>query len=214
MSGIGKFAAIDRKNFEEDRDMTEKVMDRRILRTRQSLHSALIALIRTKGYEAITVQDIIDEANVGRSTFYSHYTGKEDLFRKGFEHLRALLAAHQRDALATRGNSEGPRLAFSLAMFEHACENLDIYRALVGGRGVAIAVNSIRELICDLVRSELAATPEKIAGGGIQREILVQYAVGAFMGVLTWWLDRGARVSPAEIDNAFRRLALRGINAL
>jgi AcrR family transcriptional regulator len=50
-------------------------MDRRAARTRRALHGALMSLILRKGYEAITVQDIIDEADVGRSTFYAHYTG-------------------------------------------------------------------------------------------------------------------------------------------
>lgn len=193
--------------------MNETITDRRILRTRKSIHLAMIFLIRNKGYEAITVQDIIDEANVGRSTFYSHYTGKENLLRKSFAHLRVLLEAYQADVSAKQGDGEGQRLTFSIAMFEHAGENLDIYRALVGGRGITVAISSIRELISDLVRSEMAATPEKNAGTGTQQEILVQYVAGAFMGVLTWWLDRGARVSPTEIDATFRHLALHGLGA-
>ena len=64
------------------------VMDRRIIRTRGVLQHALTSLILKKGYEAITIQDICDEANVGRSTFYAHYTSKDDLKRSGFERLR------------------------------------------------------------------------------------------------------------------------------
>jgi AcrR family transcriptional regulator len=56
-------------------------MDRRAARTRRSLHQALISLILRKGYDAITVQEIIDEADIGRATFYAHYRGKEDLLR-------------------------------------------------------------------------------------------------------------------------------------
>ena len=71
----------------------EGSMDRRAARTRRSLHQALISLILRKGYDAITVQEIIDEADVGRATFYAHYRGKEDLLRGGFEALRAELKA-------------------------------------------------------------------------------------------------------------------------
>jgi len=69
----------------------EGSMDRRATRTRRSLHQALISLILRKGYDAITVQEIIDEADIGRATFYAHYRGKEDLLRGGFEALRAEL---------------------------------------------------------------------------------------------------------------------------
>ena len=58
-------------------------VDRRAARTRRALHGALISLILRKGYDAITVQEIIDEADVGRATFYAHYRGKEDLLRGG-----------------------------------------------------------------------------------------------------------------------------------
>src|SRR5690242_13310 len=66
----------------------QKAPDRRIQRTRQLLLDSLIQLILEKGYESITVQDIIDRANVGRSTFYSHFQDKEDLLLSGFESMR------------------------------------------------------------------------------------------------------------------------------
>src|SRR5215467_5251306 len=83
-------------------------VDRRIQRTRDVLHQALISLMIEKGYEVITVQDIIDRANVGRSTFYAHYVSKQDLLRAGLKHLKDQLIAHQRSALATkRKTNEG-----------------------------------------------------------------------------------------------------------
>src|SRR5262245_33908579 len=95
----------------------QRSKDRRSVRTRRNLGDALVALILKKGYEAITVQEIIDAADVGRSTFYMHYTGKEDLLRASFETLRAVLAA----AAATERSQDGEPLPFSLALFEHAC---------------------------------------------------------------------------------------------
>src|SRR5260221_11810695 len=110
-------------------------IDRRAARTRKALHGALMSLILRKDYDAITIQDLIDEADVGRSTFYAHYTGKEDLLRSGFQTLRAELADAQRTVRAKANGSENQPLGFSLAMFEHASRYTDIYRALVGGPG-------------------------------------------------------------------------------
>src|SRR5437899_11627960 len=112
-------------------------IDRRAARTRKALHQALLALMLRKGYEALSIQDIIDEADVGRSTFYAHYTGKEDLLRGGFERLRADLAEARGNRLAGPGTRRSEPLVFSLALFRHADGYKDVYRALVGGRGGA-----------------------------------------------------------------------------
>src|SRR5918995_228998 len=137
-----------------------QVMDRRAARTQKALHGALMSLIVRKGYEAITVQDIIDEADVGRSTFYSHYTGKEDLLRSGFQTLRAELAEAQRTAGAKSEAAQDEPLGSSLAMFEHACQYRHIYKALLGGRGSVIAVNEIRRVLSEIVKKELSGVRE------------------------------------------------------
>src|SRR6202012_5392571 len=69
--------------------MAQETMDRRVRRTRDLLHRALLDLIAEKGYPHITVQDILDRADVGRSTFYTHYRDKEDLLRSGIADFNA-----------------------------------------------------------------------------------------------------------------------------
>src|SRR6266478_2217182 len=135
--------------------LAKAVIDRRIPRTRAMLQHALTSLILKKGYEAITIQDICDEANVGRSTFYAHYTSKDDLKRSGFEHLRKELIDRQREARAAPGDRS---LGFSLTMFEHAGDHIELYRALIGGRGGTVSLGQIRKMLSELVRTELAAT--------------------------------------------------------
>jgi AcrR family transcriptional regulator len=193
--------------------MEKGSMDRRVARTRAALHDALISLILKKGYEAITIKDICDAADVGRSTFYAHYTSKDDLKRSGLEHVRALLIDRQREARAT-GETRDRGLGFSLTMFEHAHDHIDHYRALAGGRGGTVALGSIRRMLSDLVRDELAATVDGNPQRAVPREFVVQYIVGAYMAVLTWWLDGGAKLPPRRIDAMFRRLATEGVGAL
>jgi AcrR family transcriptional regulator len=194
--------------------MAEQVMDRRIARTRATLQHALNSLILKKGYEAITITDICDAANVGRSTFYAHYTSKDDLKRSGLEPLRRLLVDRQREALATSGDIRDRSFAFSLPMFEHARDHRDHYRALVGGRGGTVSLGTVRQILSDLVHDELNATVHKKSEDIVPRELVVQYVVGAYMAVLTWWLDGGAKLPPQRIDAIFRRLATEGITPL
>lgn len=193
--------------------MTKTAIDRRVQRTRATLGQALNSLILKNGYEAITITDICEEANVGRSTFYAHYTGKDDLKRSGLQHLRRQLVDRQREARTMRDGDSGQSLAFSLTMFEHARDHMELYRALVGGRGGAVALDAIRGILSDLVRDDSAAIADRNPADAIPRELVVQYVVGAYMAVLTWWLDGGAKLPPREIDTMFRRLASEGMEA-
>jgi AcrR family transcriptional regulator len=183
-------------------------MDRRAARTRKALHGALMSLILREGYDAITVQEIIDEADVGRSTFYAHYTGKEDLLRSGFQTLRAELTEAQRTAAAKAGSQDRP-LAFSLAMFEHAAAYTDVYRALVGGRGGVVAINEIRRILSEIVKKEVGIRE----GQTVPREVRVDFIVGTLLTVLTWWLERSPGLSPGEADAIFRHLGITGIGS-
>jgi AcrR family transcriptional regulator len=184
--------------------MARPPIDRRVARTRGMLHQALRSLILEKGYEAISVEDICDRANVGRSTFYAHFTSKDDLKRSGLLHLRQELLDHHRGASASMPASVRP-LGFSRAMFEHAREHRHLYRALVGTKGGGIALETIRQTLCDFVRGELTTTGAKDTNG-VPREFIVQHIVGSYMAVLTWWLDGGAKLPPEQMDEFFQRV--------
>src|SRR5262249_19275434 len=97
--------------------MTAKAEDRRIQRTRALLLSALLDLIVERGYEEITVQDIADRANVGRSTFYKHFLDKRELLLSGVDGLQGLLT-QQRAAQDSSAVLSQPRLGFSLPLFQ------------------------------------------------------------------------------------------------
>ena len=66
-----------------------RLTDRRVHRTRRLLHKALMSLILEKKYEFITVQEVLDRADVGRSTFYMHFQDKDDLLFSGFQYLES-----------------------------------------------------------------------------------------------------------------------------
>lgn len=186
--------------------MQEKI-DRRAARTQRALHKALMSLITRKGYEAITVQDVIDEADVGRSTFYGHYSGKESLLRGRFETLRAELTVARRSAAARR--PAGP-FAFSLALFEHACSQKAVYRALMGSRGGVVATNEMRRVLSGLVAEELSGAWQD---GNVPRELGVQFVVSTFLTVLTCLLVQKPKLAPPQADRMFHRLVIEGIGS-
>src|SRR3989442_3487180 len=80
------------ENAREIMPLKSKKEDRRTNRTRRSLSAALVELVKEKRFDDITVQNVIDRADVGRSTFYSHFRDKEDLFQKDWERFLDMLA--------------------------------------------------------------------------------------------------------------------------
>jgi AcrR family transcriptional regulator len=180
--------------------------DRRIVRTRGALQEALIGLILEKGYDAITVNDIIGRANVARSTFYAHHGGKESVLLEGIGALREFLSKAQREA---RGgsNARAPLLAFSLAMFEHADGHRDLYQALMRDRGGAAAMNAIRQMLARLIHREMnEASAAGKKAGSVPVEAVIRFTTDAFLSVMTWWIDAKPRMTPADGDRIFRQL--------
>jgi AcrR family transcriptional regulator len=112
--------------------MKEIKMDRRINRTRKLMHEALMALIVEKGYEAVTVQDILDRADVGRSTFYAHFRDKDALCLSGFDHLRTLFEQQQQSLLAAKHDGKDPEFNMILELFRHVGQHHTLYKAIAG----------------------------------------------------------------------------------
>jgi AcrR family transcriptional regulator len=190
-----------------------KKRDRRIERTQQLLRGALVSLIQEKGFEALTVQEIIDRANVGRATFYAHFDNKDDLLVSGFEDLRASLKAHQREAFARGRTIEDRVFGFSHEVFAHTNEYRDAFRAMVGQRSGAIVQRLLHKLLLDLMREDVKRTGVRPERAPVRTEALVHFITGALVGVLMWWLDGRMRLSVGEMNAYFRKLALPALKA-
>jgi AcrR family transcriptional regulator len=183
--------------------------DRRVRRTRKALQDALIALMTEKGYEAVTVRDIIDRADVGRSTFYTHYTDKDDVLRDNFASLRSLV---EQPAPAEPANQRR-LLRFSLPMFRHVYAQQRLARAMFGSTGGGPLLGQVERLLAEIVRAELAALFATAAPVRAPQEAVVQYVVGAYLSLLNWWLISDSAISPEDVDRIFQTLVTPGIRA-
>jgi AcrR family transcriptional regulator len=191
--------------------MSPSPTDRRVRRTRELLRGAFLSLILEKSYDRITVQDILDRADIGRSTFYAHYRDKEDLLLAGFEDIRAALAA-ERDATEDEPGAETELLQPVLAVFTHVERHRQFWGPLSRKGGADLITRILRESVDDLVQRHLQS---HFGGSGvdpIQLEAAVQFVAGACMGLLVWWLDHEDIPSSAEeIHTTFRLLATPGV---
>ncbi|MFG2053305.1 TetR/AcrR family transcriptional regulator [Micromonospora sp. NPDC048930] len=181
--------------------------DRRVRRSQRLLREALVALIPEKGYDRIRVQDILDRADVGRSTFYAHFRDKDDLLLAGFDDLRTDLR-RELDALSP-GVPPHPTSPTGV-IFAHAYRHRDLYRALCGRRGGTVAQRHLYRLVSDLLRDHLRQHIEA-ARSDLPVEVAAAFYTSAALGLLTWWVDQDFRPGPAALAGIYQRLAAPGL---
>ncbi len=177
--------------------------DRRVLRTHRTLREALISLILERGWDEISVRHVCERADVGRSTFYTHFADKEDLLVSGFDELRKVLRE-----LATRRSAGA--LGFVGGMIEHVQGHRRLFRAVVGTRSGQVVQKRFRQILVDLVDEDLA----RLAPVSPQRDAAVHYVAGALFALLIWWLESSNRLQSSDLEELFHRLTTPVLGAL
>ena len=188
--------------------MQEKhLKDRRIQKTKNLLHGALDSLIREKPYDAIVVQEILDRANVGRSTFYMHFRDKDELLVSG---IHDMLRAVQKTEAPSSGKRYERIIRFSLPIFEHIQRHRHTGAAKMGTRGRAIIHEHLQKVLAELIANDLKKDfqSRRKTTRQLPSDLLVQYIASTFTLVLNWWVESRNPLAPDEIDDVFRALVL------
>jgi AcrR family transcriptional regulator len=151
--------------------------DRRIRKTRQALRDALVELILEKGYAAVTVQDIVDRADVGRTTFYAHFGDKDELLMSGLEEIHGPL-----------GSTPVRGLTPLLREFvDHARRQRRLYRAVFGLSGAAPLRARMENQVSDHIRRDLAAQFPSAEPPTVT--MVARMTTAGFLGLVAWWLE-------------------------
>lgn len=185
----------------------ERRPDRRIRRTRALLHEALGSLIHEKAYDRITIADVLERAQVSRSTFYVHFRDKDDLLASG---MRALLVT----ALSAGGNADADpaerTAAFSLPLLTHINQHRRAAKVKLGQRGRAILHQHLRLTLSEWIVQTMQAEPQRRRPRRppVDTELLAQHIASTFVLILHWWLDHGGAASPEDADKLFRALVM------
>jgi len=194
------------ENNEKKRSKPKKKPDLRVRRTRDALGSALIALIQEKPINEITVQDVLDRACVGRSTFYLHFRDKDDLLISQLEMFLEFMST----VLSVR-NDKSSRVAPVEEMFAHIGNQNKLYRVLSDS-------GHLKEFF-DLAEGYFARGIEQrlVESGRLRnvpsRELAARASAlsGSLLSLLRWWLDRGEKETPKEMDLIFHRMVWKGM---
>ena len=174
----------------------------------------MVSLIKEKGFEALTVQDIIDRANVGRSTFYAHFKSKDDLMKGSVEMLRSSLKRLQLQARSGTVHPEGRLFAFSRELFAHADQHRNVFAAMMGKRSGTAFQQYLHRMLVHLVRDDLQTVGSRKKRDAVQVEAAVQFVAGGLIGLLVSWVDETRQLSLDEIDALFRRMATHAAEAV
>lgn len=180
-------------------------LDRRVERTRGLLQQALIGLIRERGYDAVTIQDIVDRANVGRTTFYLHYTSKDDLFLHCHDAIlgQFQLSPHAHLSQAALLSPEPPE-GMTLA-FQHLVEARALLAPILQGKDSLLILRRIRDRSAEEIAAHLHAAFEE-AESSIPLDLLASYLAGAQIALVQWWLEKRPPHSPEQLAHTFHRL--------
>jgi AcrR family transcriptional regulator len=193
--------------------MKEKKEDRRIGRTRRLMHEALMSLIIEKGYEAVTVQDILDRANVGRSTFYAHFRDKDELLLSSFELLRTLFEQQQQALFDSRRTGREPEVNIILELFRHTGEHHKLYKAIAGKQSGEMILKYLHRHLYTMLIGPLTDITRNKKSPPVPMEVTTHHLVSSLLSLMTWWLDNNMPYSAERMDEIFRTLTAPAIEA-
>lgn len=167
--------------------------DRRTLRTRRALNEAFLRLLVEKGFDKLSVLEVCERADVGRSTFYTYFQSKEELLDGGLGDLRDEL---RRQAAARMRDVEV--LPFARGLIDHIQEQRRLFRAIVGRRSGVVVQARFRKMVHELVAEDLA----RFRYPDWRGDAASHYVTGAVVQVLAWWVDARSSIA-ADVIEAF-----------
>ena len=180
-------------------------MDRRQQKTRAAIFHAFSSLLAEENYNRITVQEIIDRANIGRTTFYAHFETKDDLLKALCEELFGHILSSARDCTHTHGlysNNQVPESVFC-HLLQHLKENENNILELLSCESNEIFLRYFKDNLNSLVQSQFVNQNRK-ANTDIPQDFLINHISSSFVEMVLWWIKGRMKQTPVELDRYFR----------
>ncbi len=179
-------------------DVVSVSEDLRVRRTRRLLAQALVELTRELPFEAITIRELTDRAEVGYATFFRHYKSKEELLQAMLQDVLVELV----DLLGPMARVE-PREA-GTQLFLHAQRHADLHRLLLrSGRSSDVLSDAMR-----VGMTGVNETYEAKPGSRVPLEVAAQHFIGSLMRLLEWWLENDQPYPPERMGEIYQDLIL------
>ena len=175
------------------------VRDRRVKRTETLLAKALIALSLEKGYEAVTIRDLTERADVGYATFFRHYHDKDELLA---EVVQVVL-----DELLVRlpSSPDADPAEVGKILFQYVAEHAEVIRVLLGSNGPSSLLKNVIDTGTQSVLSQHVPLEDSI----VPPEVAAYHLVTSTIALIQWWLDRDMPYSPERMGMMYQELIAR-----
>lgn len=180
-------------------------MDRRQQKTRTAIFTAFTCLLAEKSYSRITVQEIIDTANIGRTTFYAHFETKDDLLKALCEELFGHIINSTMDCSHTHGLYSGENTPNSVFchLLQHLQENDKNIIALLSCESSDLFLRYFKDSLNSLVQSQFVSQNRK-NNLNIPQDFLVNHISSSFVEMVLWWIKGRMKQTPEKLDCYFR----------
>jgi AcrR family transcriptional regulator len=182
----------------------KKEEDRRVIKTRRVIEDALFTLMQEKPYHKITIQELIDLANVGRSTFYSHYETKEDLLLSSIEHLLELLNQYIMDYLESK--EKQTRLLPVVELFDHIKENSKLMKGLMKAESSDLFFDKVQTHLNNSIEGYIKAGIPKNYEPSVPIIILANHISSTLINLLKWWVNNRMPYTSEQMERYFQEL--------
>ena len=182
-------------------------MDRRQRKTREAILSAFSQLLEKRSYHHITVQDIIDKADVGRATFYAHFAAKDDLLQTLCDELfgHIIRTADELPDGQTSAGTDGCQFASAsifLHLLRHLAQNHYNICTLLSSTNSEIFLPYFKNSLKTLIQNRYAAS-FALSYPQLPKDYLVNHVASSFVETVGWWLRGGMRETPEEVAQYF-----------
>ena len=197
--------------------MKEKNLDRRVARTRRALQNALIQLILEHGYDNVTIEEITERADLGRTTFYLHFTDKEDLLMQAIdticddfiqEHKAVLSKIDQKENLSREELPVNFEPGILYHIFSHARDNANFYKVMLRGEGGAKVSRRFTSIIQDETSKRLRSLQKHKSK--VPEEVFSVMFAGNLITLITWWLENNQPYPIETMVKYFQQIFLLG----
>lgn len=180
--------------------------DRRVEKTKRALRLAMSELIEEKSYSEITVQNIVDRADVARSSFYAHFRDKDDLVLSGFREI----GINATEDLFMGSDKWGGYPNFAIVLFRGAEQWKSMAKAFLSSDGATVASHYMRNMLVIQAREWLrASSANKVSA--LEQEAIVHYLANGLLGMMIWWVQNDFPCSAEELSETFNTLAVKGL---
>lgn len=185
--------------------MKMDAQDRRVKRTQRLLAQALIALTLEKGYEAVTIRDITERADIGYATFFRHYPDKDALLHEVLE-----VVLDQLLSLLQSAHADADSVTVGTLLFAFVQQHSEVCRVLLSSRG---STELMRRVI-EAGTLNVLQQNKPLSGSLVPPQVAAHHLVTATVSLIQWWLEHGMLYPSEQMGVIYHELIARPTRVL